>query len=201
MAVKTNLVVSYTDPDGKAVKKAVTNINAGVDEDAYIAFAQGLISLTDNTYNGAAQVNTADVGGTKPSHPFSVTWNGTTYNSETTSDSDGVTLHVKSTDSGVVNLGNSRYLVDVVLTTDYPDDVQSDGWVAVSGPYGGYYIEGATGENPIRHLFAIFDTSRPTTGTAAEDYYNDGEFWIEIDRYHSINTKFTYVVIYFEEVS
>ena len=192
MAVKTNLVVSYTDPDGKAVKKSVTNINAGVTEDAYAAFAKGLISLTDNTYNGAAQVNTADIYGTKPSHPFSVTWNGTTYNSETDSDTDSVALHVRSTDTGVVSLGNRRYLVDVVLTADYPDDVQSDGWVAVSGPYGGYYIENPTGENPTRHLFAIFDTSRPING---------GFGIIELDRYHSVNTKIAHVTIYFEEVS
>lgn len=61
MADKTSLIITSTDTGGKTVNKTLTNINPGATKGELRKFAQGLNSLTTNTYEGAAIVQRTEI--------------------------------------------------------------------------------------------------------------------------------------------
>lgn len=61
MANKTSLIITSTDTGGKTFNKTLTDVNAHASADNLKAFAQGLNSLTTNTFNGAALVERTEI--------------------------------------------------------------------------------------------------------------------------------------------
>ena len=68
MADKTSLIVTSTDTNGKSFSKTYTSINPNASKGELRTFAQGLNSLTKNTYEGAAVVKRTEIP-TDPTDP------------------------------------------------------------------------------------------------------------------------------------
>lgn len=61
MANKTSLIITSTDTGGKTFNKTLTDVNAHATAENLQAFAQGLNSLTTNTFNSAALVERTEI--------------------------------------------------------------------------------------------------------------------------------------------
>lgn len=61
MADKTSLLITTTDTHGKQSTKTITNVNSEASTSNLLTFAQGLVDLSDNTYDSAALVERTEL--------------------------------------------------------------------------------------------------------------------------------------------
>ena len=114
MSNKTSLIITSTDTSGKTSNKTLTDINPATSSASLKSFAQGLIGLTDNTYDGSAVVERTEIidDADKPLAHVEFTINGRTYteaDAVLTSSQYVLTLTFNASDTQYVKTNNDGH--------------------------------------------------------------------------------------------